>query len=211
MARLETRGRARALQALYAWDLRDGQPLDRVALMLWDDLEVAPEERAFADALLRIIQVQGTALDAELGEVTTNWRIERLGARANPLVDRAIASGNVVANHTFHHARMCSSPAEVGATEIDRTRELLAAVADMPIVWFRTPYGSRCPTIERLLDERGLAHFHWDIDPQEWRTPSRDHIVDHVVARLARESASEAAHDAAHGWTRSIGREPAAT
>ncbi|MBI5601674.1 MAG: transcription antitermination factor NusB [Gemmatimonadetes bacterium] len=80
MARLETRGRARALQALYAWDLRDGQPLDRVALLLWDDLEVAPEERAFADALLRIVQAQGEALDAELGEVTTNWRIERLGA-----------------------------------------------------------------------------------------------------------------------------------
>lgn len=80
MARLETRGRARALQALYAWDLRDGQPLDRVASLLWDDLEVAPEERAFADALLRIIQAQGTDLDAELGEVTTNWRIERLGA-----------------------------------------------------------------------------------------------------------------------------------
>lgn len=80
MARLETRGRARALQALYAWDLRDGQPLDRVALLLWDDLEVAPEERAFADALLRILQAQGTELDSELGEVTTNWRIERLGA-----------------------------------------------------------------------------------------------------------------------------------
>lgn len=80
MARLETRGRARALQALYAWDLRDGQPLDRVALLLWDDFEVAPEERAFADALLRIVQAQGTDLDAELGEVTTNWRIERLGA-----------------------------------------------------------------------------------------------------------------------------------
>ena len=80
MARLETRGRARALQALYAWDLRDGQPLDRVALLLWDDLEVTPEERAFADALLRIIQAQGTDLDTELGEVTTNWRIERLGA-----------------------------------------------------------------------------------------------------------------------------------
>lgn len=80
MARLETRGRARALQALYAWDLRDGQPLDRVALLLWDDLEVAPEERAFADALLRIVQAQGAELDGELGEVTTNWRIERLGA-----------------------------------------------------------------------------------------------------------------------------------
>ncbi len=80
MARLETRGRARALQALYAWDMRDGQALDRIAALLWDDLLVAPEERSFADALLRIVQAQGTALDAELTEVTTNWRIERLGA-----------------------------------------------------------------------------------------------------------------------------------
>lgn len=80
MARLETRGRARALQALYAWDLRDGQALDRVALLLWDDLQVAPEERAFADTLLRIIQAQREQLDGDLGEVTTNWRIERLGA-----------------------------------------------------------------------------------------------------------------------------------
>jgi N utilization substance protein B len=80
MARLETRGRARALQALYAWDLRDDQPLDRVALLLWDDLLVTPDERTFADALLRIVQAQGAELDAELGEVTTNWRMERLGA-----------------------------------------------------------------------------------------------------------------------------------
>jgi N utilization substance protein B len=80
MARLETRGRARALQALYAWDVRDGQPLDRIAGLVWDDLAVAPEERAFAGALLRILAADGPALDAELAEVTTNWRLERLGA-----------------------------------------------------------------------------------------------------------------------------------
>lgn len=80
MARLETRGRARALQALFAWDVREGTPLDRVAALVWDDLQVAPDERAFADALLQILQAQGAALDAELSEVTTNWRLERLGA-----------------------------------------------------------------------------------------------------------------------------------
>jgi len=80
MARLETRGRARALQALYAWDVREGQALDRVAGLVWDDLAVPLEERAFAGALLRIISADGAALDADLAEVTTNWRLERLGA-----------------------------------------------------------------------------------------------------------------------------------
>ena len=80
MARLETRARARALQALFAWDVRVDTPLDRIAALVWDDLEVAVDERAFADALLQVMQAQGAALDAELSDVTTNWRLERLGA-----------------------------------------------------------------------------------------------------------------------------------
>lgn len=80
MPRLETRGRARALQALYAWDVREGAaPLPRIAQSVWDDLAIAPEERAFADALLQFINADGAALDAELAEVTTNWRLDRLG------------------------------------------------------------------------------------------------------------------------------------
>jgi N utilization substance protein B len=80
MARVESRGRARALQALYAWDLRANEDLLRVAALIWDDLAVATDERDFAMALLRAVASDGTALDAELADVTTNWRIERLGA-----------------------------------------------------------------------------------------------------------------------------------
>lgn len=78
-ARVETRGRSRALQALYAWDLRAPQDLERVAELIWDDLAVAPDERAFALNLLRVVAADGAALDAELADVTTNWRLERLG------------------------------------------------------------------------------------------------------------------------------------
>jgi N utilization substance protein B len=80
MARVETRGRARALQALYAWDVRrDAAPLARVAQLVWDDLAIAADERAFADALIQLIVADRPAMDAELAEVTTNWRLERLG------------------------------------------------------------------------------------------------------------------------------------
>lgn len=80
MARVESRGRIRALQAVYAWDMRDKSDLPTIALRMWDDLGVLPEEREFANQLLRVIVAEGTALDDELAEVTTNWRIERLGA-----------------------------------------------------------------------------------------------------------------------------------
>jgi N utilization substance protein B len=87
MARLraETRARARALQALYAWDLRDGESLERIASQVWDDLAIAPDERAFAGRIVRTIIAEGKAIDDALRDVTTNWRLERLGA-----VERAV-------------------------------------------------------------------------------------------------------------------------
>ena len=35
--------------------------------------------------------------------------------------------------------------------------------------WFRTPYGVRCERVDAMLAERGITHFHWDLDPQEWK------------------------------------------
>jgi N utilization substance protein B len=83
--RVETRARARVLQALYAWDLRDGQELERVANQIWDDLSVPPDERRLARLLVQTVSAHGQALDKEITEVTTNWRLERLG-----VVDRCV-------------------------------------------------------------------------------------------------------------------------
>ena len=79
MERVETRGRSRALQALYAWDLRRGESLAVVAARIWDDLAVPPDERRFADVLLHAVESQAAAIDAELLDITTNWRLDRLG------------------------------------------------------------------------------------------------------------------------------------
>ncbi len=78
--RVETRARARALQALYAWDMRGGQDLERVASQVWDDLSITPEERRIAGPLVRLVAQKQSQLDGELAEVTTNWRLERIGA-----------------------------------------------------------------------------------------------------------------------------------
>lgn len=77
--RVETRARARALQALYAWDLRGAPDLERVATTIWDDLGIDPEERRLAGLLVREMEQHGSEIDRELADVTTNWRLERLG------------------------------------------------------------------------------------------------------------------------------------
>lgn len=78
--RVETRGRSRALQALYAADMRGYENLRRIALQVWDDLAIEPAERKFASRLVEVIVDRSAEVDATLSEVTANWRLERLGA-----------------------------------------------------------------------------------------------------------------------------------
>lgn len=83
--RVETRARARVLQALYAWDLRGEDQLERVATQIWDDLSVAPEERMTARPLIDTVGRHLRELDGLIAEVTTNWRLERLS-----VIDRCV-------------------------------------------------------------------------------------------------------------------------
>jgi N utilization substance protein B len=78
--RVETRARARALQALYAWDMRGGTELERVASQVWDDLAITPDERRVAAPIVRFVAKEQRQIDDDLKEVTTNWRLERIGA-----------------------------------------------------------------------------------------------------------------------------------
>ena len=78
--RVETRARARALQALYAWDMRGGTELEKVATRIWDDMSISPEERQVATPIVRMVANKQRELDAQLADVTTNWRLERIGA-----------------------------------------------------------------------------------------------------------------------------------
>ena len=85
MARIESRARSRALQALYAWDVRGEEGLERVATQVWDDLAIGPEERKLASQIVGVVVRRASAIDALLGEVTTNWRLERLS-----VIDRCV-------------------------------------------------------------------------------------------------------------------------
>jgi N utilization substance protein B len=79
--RLETRARSRALQALYAWDIRSARdPLTRIAAQVWDDLAVPVDERRLAGEIVGLVSSKGAEIDQTLADITTNWRLDRIGA-----------------------------------------------------------------------------------------------------------------------------------
>jgi N utilization substance protein B len=80
MLRIETKGRARALQMLYAWELQGRPALRQVATGLARLTGPEPRILDHAEALAAAVAADADALDRETQSAAENWRINRLGA-----------------------------------------------------------------------------------------------------------------------------------
>jgi peptidoglycan/xylan/chitin deacetylase (PgdA/CDA1 family) len=115
-----------------------------------------------------------------------SYRMEEGNKKVPPILKRILADGHIIANHTANHADLCKKKLtdERAAYEIDHGKEVIEKEAGIPIAWFRAPYGARCPRVEQMLAERHIFHFHWDLDPQEWKRPNADRVVKYVIGEL---------------------------
>jgi N utilization substance protein B len=84
MIRLETRGRARALQLLYAWETT-GRPVAALVSGLGRLTGPQPMVLDFAERVAAGVSGDTATLDRELARATEHWRLERLG-----VIDRNI-------------------------------------------------------------------------------------------------------------------------
>lgn len=80
--RSRSKARGWALQGLYAWESRGGQPEDALRILqgLFSNLRVSPANRPYAEVLVRLVSSNLPKIDALLHESLTNWRLERLAA-----------------------------------------------------------------------------------------------------------------------------------
>ena len=85
--RNRSRARGWALQALYAWEARGGEVSRAVPVLqeLFTHLNVSPQNRPYAEVLVRLVANNLEHIDALVRESLTNWRLERLAT-----VDRAV-------------------------------------------------------------------------------------------------------------------------
>ena len=106
------------------------------------------------------------------------------------ILDRMVKEGHIIGTHTMTHQDLCKKKLsdDRAAKEIDDGKSTVEKAARLRTEWFRTPYGVRCERVEKLLDERHLTHFHWDLDPQEWKHGNLDRTVKYVTGQLAKNS-----------------------
>ena len=72
-----TKARECAFQILYQWQI-GGEPIGAVLESFWRVRSGTPEARAMAERLACGAQARAEALDAQIAEAATHWRIERI-------------------------------------------------------------------------------------------------------------------------------------
>lgn len=79
MRRLETRGRARALQLLYAWEMGSGEAMERIATRVSRLTGPAPRVLDFAEALASRVVANRSLIDRHAAGAAEHWRLDRIG------------------------------------------------------------------------------------------------------------------------------------
>lgn len=104
------------------------------------------------------------------------------------ILARILREGHVIATHTMKHHDLCRVSEDAAVHDLDDGKAAVEVAAGVPTAWFRAPFGVRCTRLENLLAERKLEHFHWDLDPQEWKHNDAARAVKYVTGELAHAS-----------------------
>jgi cellulose synthase/poly-beta-1,6-N-acetylglucosamine synthase-like glycosyltransferase/spore germination protein YaaH/peptidoglycan/xylan/chitin deacetylase (PgdA/CDA1 family) len=108
------------------------------------------------------------------------------------LVQREVAEGMMVGNHTWTHPNIADTPLAQTDLEINTTQRLFAVLTGRSMRFFRPPYfGDAEPStpaeVEPLLVAQRLGYLiaGLRIDPDDWKKPPAEEIVQRTMSRLA--------------------------
>ena len=145
---------------------------DRPGIALIDLLRDVPV--AIVIDAVRSGRVPGTVHDLDLGEIA------RLAGCRFTSHDASLPEALALAEALGHALRGRFLGVEIGEPGVENI------ASGFTLAWFRTPYGVRCERVDSMLAERGLTHFHWDLDPQEWKHNNSKKAYDYVTKQLGK-------------------------
>lgn len=102
------------------------------------------------------------------------------------ILERMLRDGHVIANHTYKHKDLCKVTEEKAVEDLDKGKAAIERATKVELAWLRLPYGVHCERVDRLLAERKVRHFHWDLDPQEWKHGKPEKVINYVTKELTR-------------------------
>ncbi|MET4449125.1 chitooligosaccharide deacetylase [Bradyrhizobium sp. GM2.2] len=101
------------------------------------------------------------------------------------LIQRIIAEGHELANHTMTHPDLSECMPDEVEYEILTTNKVIGMACPRASVrHMRAPYGTWTKEALAVSAKAELAALHWSVDPQDWSRPGGEAIVAAVLASV---------------------------
>ena len=99
------------------------------------------------------------------------------------IVQRAIAEGHEVGNHSWDHKAL-NKLGEGGLQhELADTSAEITKATGKPVTLMRPPYGATTPRLNRAIEkEYGMKVILWSVDPLDWKRPGPHAVEQRIVA-----------------------------
>ncbi len=91
-------------------------------------------------------------------------------------LEKIIADGHEIGNHTFDHERMILVSPSFVKSEIERTDELIRKAGWTNEITFRPPFGKKLFTLPFYLSKNNRKTITWDVEPETFVQKSEDLI-----------------------------------
>jgi len=103
-------------------------------------------------------------------------------AEAQPeLVERILAEGHLIGNHTYSHLQLTSSNQSEFLQEVETTNNILEAIANTTIEFVRPPFGTWSKGFEKQLD---MIPVGWTIDTKDWNSSDVETIFSKATENI---------------------------
>jgi peptidoglycan/xylan/chitin deacetylase (PgdA/CDA1 family) len=125
----------------------------------------------------------------------TFFLIGENAARYPKLVQRELAEGHEVGNHSYTHPVLSKMSDDAVRAEIQKTQDAIISASGYRPILMRPPYGAMTPR-QRLWisQEFGVKIILWSVDPLDWKNPGVDVVASRIIA-AARPGSIILSHD----------------
>ena len=115
----------------------------------------------------------------------TFFLIGENAARYPKLVQRELAEGHEVGNHSYTHPDLAKMSDDAVRSQIQKTQDAIISASGYKPILMRPPYGAMTPR-QRLwvAHEFGVKIILWEVDPLDWKNPGPDVVAERIISAV---------------------------
>ncbi len=139
---------------------------------------------AYTPAILDILKAK---------HVKATFFIIGANVEAHPaLLQRILAEGHEIGNHTFTHPNLAETSPEADKLEYNATQQLVAALTGRRMVMFRPPYLGDAEPVNKdeiipvqIAQDMGYLTIGVHVDPFDWQQPPVDEMMKRILTSVS--------------------------